>query len=72
MNTYTNDFSQLPFNLVYAVYDPAEKLDIFASLIRDCIENHKTTRAMDEGLRSSFFTKEKRHFEKERSRNSKW
>lgn len=40
INNYMHDFSQLPFNLVYAVADPTEKLDIFASLIRECIEIH--------------------------------
>ena len=40
LTKYMNEFSQLPINIVYAVSDPVEKLDIFNSLICECINNH--------------------------------
>lgn len=40
IESFVTDFSQLPFNLVYAVSDPEEKLDIFNKLILGCLDNH--------------------------------
>ena len=39
-NHLKNDFSQLPFALVYAVHDPEEKLEIFNTLISGCLDKH--------------------------------
>ena len=37
---FTTDFSQLPFNLVYAVPDPNDKLGIFNDLVQSCLDKH--------------------------------
>ena len=37
---FTLDFGQLPFNLVYAVADPNDKLGIFNDLIQNCLDKH--------------------------------
>ena len=37
---FLQDFSELPFNLVYSVDDIDEKLDLFNSLITTCLDRH--------------------------------
>ena len=39
-NEYTQDFESLPFNIIYAIDDPDEKLEVFNKLIAECIEHH--------------------------------
>ena len=34
------DFQKLPFSTVYAMEDPEDKLDIFNSLVTECIDRH--------------------------------
>lgn len=40
LREFVNDFSYLPLNVVYALADPREQLELFNKLILDCIENH--------------------------------
>jgi hypothetical protein len=37
---YLRDISELPFSLVYALYDPDEKITILNELLRSCIDRH--------------------------------
>ncbi len=39
-NEYIQDFESLPFNIIYAIDDPDEKLEVFNKLIAECIEHH--------------------------------
>lgn len=39
-NLYVKDFQTLPFNVVYALDDPEEKLSIFNDLTKECIDRH--------------------------------
>ena len=53
------DFQKLPFSAVYAMDDPEDKLDIFNSLVTECIDRHapikriKCTRPPAPGLKYS-------------------
>ena len=40
VKNFTLDFSRLPFNLVYAVSDPNDKLEIFNDLVQKCLDQH--------------------------------
>ena len=40
MVAYYNDFSSIPFSVVYAFSDPEEMLASFNTLIKDCINHH--------------------------------
>ena len=40
LENYKQDFGQLPLNLVYAVSDPCEQLEIFNTMVRQCIDEH--------------------------------
>ena len=40
MVAYYNDFSSIPFSVVYAFSDPEEMLASFNTLIKDCINRH--------------------------------
>ena len=40
MTVYHNEFSKITFNLIYAFDDSEEMLEIFNTLVRDCIERH--------------------------------
>ena len=40
MNDYVNDFSHLPFNIVYAVDDPNDQVSMLQHLISDCLSRH--------------------------------
>ena len=40
LNSYIDDFSQIPLNLVYAFDDPEEQLDIFNKMVTDCMNRH--------------------------------
>ena len=43
---YIRDFEQPPFSIIYCFYDPNDKLDIFNTLIIECIENHAPLKRM--------------------------
>lgn len=40
LNDYITDFSQLPFNIVYAVDDPNDKVSMLNHLITECLSRH--------------------------------
>ena len=44
MNSYTSDFQQLPFNLVYSLDDPEDQVSIFNKLVVDCINTYAPLR----------------------------
>ena len=41
---FIEDFSTLPLNLVYSVDDPDQKLEIFTSIFKSCLERHAPVR----------------------------
>ena len=41
---FNEDLKATPFNLVYSVEDPDEKLEIFNSLLRTCVDKHAPLR----------------------------
>ena len=42
--SFKGDLAALPFNLVYSVDDPNEKLDMFNTLLKSCIDQHAPLR----------------------------
>ena len=40
LEDFKADFQKLPFSTVYAMEDPEDKLDIFNSLVTECIDRH--------------------------------
>ena len=40
VKNFTLDFSRLPFNLVYAVSEPNDKLEIFNDFVQKCLDQH--------------------------------
>ncbi|CAB3988515.1 Hypothetical predicted protein [Paramuricea clavata] len=41
---FIGDIASLPFNIVYGIDDPDQQLDIFNSLIKDCLDRHAPLR----------------------------
>ena len=40
LGDFKADFQKLPFSTVYAMEDPEDKLDIFKTLVAECIDRH--------------------------------
>ena len=43
---YIQDFEQLSLSIIYGVDDPNDKLDMFNTLVIECIENHAPLKRM--------------------------